>query len=71
MQYKKIKFDEYIRIVAKGKGISVKECRREMEFAIKEASENASPLFIKLFGNRTPDLEEFIYALLDTIKKKS
>lgn len=70
MQYKKIKIDEHIRSVAKSKGITVEECRREMEFAIKDASDKASPLFIKLFGDRTPDLEEFIYVLLDTIEKE-
>lgn len=70
MKYKRMLVNKHIQSVAKGKGISVKQCRREMEYAIKVASEKPTPLFIKMFGDRTPDLEEFLYALIVTIKKE-
>lgn len=67
MNFKKIKVTKHIQSVAKARGISYEECRRDMEIAIKEASKKPSPLFIKTFGNRTPDLEEVICKLLEMV----
>lgn len=70
MDYDKDKVDKHIKSVAKSRGISVAECRKDMEQAVKIASENPTELFIKMYGRRTPSLEEFIYKLLEAIEKE-
>lgn len=67
MDFKNINVAEHIRNVAKSKGISIDECKYEMEKAIKNASENPSDLFVKAFGKRTPDVDEFICKMLNMI----
>lgn len=53
-----------IEQVARENGISVEECRREMELAIQSASVNPNDEFTKLFGNKNPSPEEFILKIL-------
>lgn len=64
MLFKKKKMNNVLKTVAQQNGISVNECRHEMELAIEDARNNPDPeiqaYFIKLFGNRTPTPEEFI-----------
>lgn len=53
--------------IARKEGISVAEVLKEMEFSIENAK-NSSDLakqaeFKKLFGDRTPTPEEFIYTV--------
>lgn len=66
----KKKVKKHIKSVAESRGISVAECRKDMEYAIKMASEKPTELFIRMYGRRTPSLEEFIYKLLDAVEKE-
>lgn len=59
--------------IAQKKGVSEKEVKEEMEYAIKSARNNSDPViqaeFSKRFGNKTPTPEEFILALSKEIKR--
>ena len=56
-----------LKILAKQRGISVKELKIEIEETIEEARTSDDPeqqrLYQKVFGNKTPTPEEFIYKL--------
>ena len=58
--------------IARQEGVSVAEVIREMELSIEEARNNPDPVkqveFKKLFGNRTPTPEEFVYAVAKKLK---
>lgn len=53
------------KAIARQEGVSVAEVIGEMEFSIEDAKNNPDPEkqaeFKKLFGDRTPTPEEFIY----------
>lgn len=65
--FKKRNIKAALKAIARQKGISVAEVTREIEFSIENAKNNPDPEkqaeFKKLFGNRTPTPEEFIYAV--------
>lgn len=56
-----------LKILAKQRGISVKELKAEIEETIEEARTSDDPeqqqLYQKIFGKKTPTPEEFIYKL--------
>lgn len=58
--------------IAQKRGVSEKEVKEEMEYAIRLARNNPDPAiqaeFMKRFGNKTPTPEEFILALSKEIK---
>lgn len=60
------------KAIACQEGISVAEVIREMEFSIQDAKNNPDPEkqaeFKRLFGDRTPTPEEFIYAIIKKLK---
>ena len=62
----------YKQIAQKG-GVSEKEVKEEIEYAIKSARNNPDPAiqaeFSKRFGDKTPTPEEFILALSKEIKR--
>lgn len=62
--------NDYIENVAQQNNISVEECRHEIEAAILIASKKPTKDFIKMFGNQTPSLEEFIYKISESIADK-
>lgn len=61
-----------VEIIAKQEGVSVEECRREMEIAISYARNNPDlekrKRFCEIFGERTPTPEEFIMTVAKIIK---
>ncbi len=66
----KIIANEYIKSIAKANKISVGKCRKEIKYAIQEAGKKPSSLFIEVFGNKTPSIEEFIVKFLILIEKE-
>ena len=71
-RFKKKDSKELLKRVAKIHGCSVSEIREEMQYAIEEARNNDDPdkqaEFQRLFGNRTPSPEEFIYTISKKLK---
>ncbi len=68
--YKKKDAKAIFKEIARQEGIPVSEVIREMEIAIEDAKNNPEPEksaeFKKLFGDKTPTPEEFIF----TVDKK-
>lgn len=60
------------KAIARQEGVSVAEIIREMEFPIEDAKNNPDPQkqaeFKKLFGDRTPTPEEFVYTVVKKLK---
>lgn len=60
------------KAIARQEGVSVAEVIREMEFSIEDAKNNPDPEkqaeFKRLFGNRTPTPEEFVYTVAKKLK---
>lgn len=65
---------DLFKAIAGKEGISSDEARKEMELAIHEARNNPDPekraKFKKLFGDRIPTLEEFIYVVTREVKEQ-
>lgn len=64
-----------LKMIAKREGISVAEVREQMELAIDEAYQSDDPKvqkdLKKLFGNRRPTPEEFIYKMSKKLIKEN
>ena len=60
------------KAIARQEGVSVAEIIREMEFSIEGAKNNPDPQkqaeFKKLYGDRTPTPEEFVYTVVKKLK---
>ena len=71
--FKKNKQKNIVAIVAEQYGESEQECRLAMEQAIEDMQYSDDPEeraeFIRLFGNKTPSVEEFVYKTTIDIRK--
>lgn len=67
------KASDLISCVAQKEGISVEACTNEIKLAIEHAKNNPDPEcqneFYKLFPNKTPSPEEFIFTMIQHVKK--
>lgn len=75
MLFSKYKEEKNIfKIIAKQEGISVAEVREQMALTIEEAYNTDDPKaqkeFKKLFGNKKPTPEEFIYKMSKKLIKE-
>lgn len=70
--YKKKDAKAIFKAIARQEGISVSEVIREMELSIEDAKNNPDPEkraeFRKLFGDRTPTPEEFVFKVARELK---
>jgi len=70
--YKKKDAKAIFKAIARQEGIPVSEVVREMEIAIEDAKNNPEPEkraeFKKLFGDKTPSPEEFIFTVAKKVK---
>ncbi|AXU86762.1 TPA: hypothetical protein KN209_000897 [Clostridioides difficile] len=70
--FKKRDTKAIFKAIARQEGVSVAEVIREMEFSIEDAKNNLDPEkqteFKRLFGNRTPTPEEFVYTVAKKLK---
>lgn len=70
--FKKRDTKPIFKAIARQEGVSVAEVIREMEFSIEDAKNNPDPEkqaeFKRLFGNRTPTPEEFVYTVAKKLK---
>jgi len=70
--YKKKDAKAIFKAIARQEGIPVSEVVREMEIAIEDAKNNPEPEkraeFKKLFGDKTPTPEEFIFTVAKKVK---
>ena len=70
--YKKRDAKAIFKAIARQEGVPVSEVVREMEIAIEDAKNNPEPEkraeFRKLFGDRTPTPEEFIFTVAKKVK---
>lgn len=69
-EVEKIICEEYIKKAAMLNRVTVEKCRHEIEYAIKKTAEHPNTLFIKMFGNRIPSIEEFIFKILVMAEKE-
>ncbi|MDN9572385.1 hypothetical protein KLL42_05785 [Clostridioides difficile] len=70
--FKKRDTKEIFKTIARQEGVSVAEVIRKMEFSIEDAKNNPDPEkqaeFKRLFGDRTPTPEEFVYTFTKNLK---
>lgn len=70
--YKKRDAKAIFKAIARQEGVPVSEVVREMEIAIEDAKNTPEPEkraeFRKLFGDRTPTPEEFIFTVAKKVK---
>ncbi len=72
ISFKKKDTKAIFKAIARKEGISVAEVIREMEFSIEDARNNPDPEkqaeFKKLFGEKTPTPEEFVYTVAKRLR---
>lgn len=70
--FKKRDTKSIFKAIARQEGVSVAEVIRKMEFSIEDAKNNPDPEkqaeFKRLFGDRTPTPEEFVYTVAKKLK---
>ena len=71
----KIQRESVLERTARENGMSVEECRREMEAAIEIAMQSTDPVkqanFKRLFGDKKPTVEEFVGIIArEAVKKR-
>ena len=62
--------NEILEKVAEMNGVSVEEVKTEMQKAIHDAAKNPSPEFKSRFGDREPDISEFLEMLSSQVTKR-
>lgn len=69
-----MRYNKVIKQIAKEYGVSPREAEREMMKSIQQGRENPDPQarakWIKMFGDRTPSVEEFINAIAKEVKNR-
>lgn len=70
--FKKRDTKSLFKAVAHANGVTVAEVKEQIQFSIEDARNNPDPEkqaeFRKLFGDRTPTPEEFIYTVTKKVK---
>lgn len=70
--FKKRDTKSLFKAVARANGVTVAEVKEQIQFSIEDARSNPDPEkqaeFRKLFGDRTPTPEEFIYTVTKKVK---
>lgn len=62
--------NEILEKVAEMNGVTVEEVKNEMQKAIHDAAKNPSPEFKARFGDREPDISEFLEMLSSQVTKR-
>lgn len=69
-----MRYSKVIKQLAKEYGVSPREAEQEMMKTIQQGRENPNPqaraTWIKLFGDRTPSVQEFINTIANEVKNK-
>lgn len=62
--------NEVLEKVAEMNGVTVEEVKAEMQKAIRDATKNPSNEFKARFGDREPDISEFLETLSSQVTKR-
>jgi len=62
--------DKILEKVAEMNGVAVEQVETEMQKSIHDAAKNPSPEFKARFGDRKPDISEFLEMLSSQVTKK-
>lgn len=65
-----VDINEILEKVAEMNGVTVEEVKAEMQNAIHDAAEDPSPEFKASFGDREPDIGEFLEMLSSQVTKR-
>lgn len=62
--------NELLEKVAEMNGVSIEEVKAEMQKAIHDAAKDPTPEFKARFGDREPDISEFLEMLSSQVTKR-